>query len=328
MPNRTPIAPTLACLTLLLIAPAAAKEEPNWADPAVAVKESNEQWGFTALANVNKKTGLPKKVAVGSFQVQFTMRTQDSDSAGSHFWVEFDDAAYQAITDALYEEFVLSLQEQGYEVASKDAVLGADGYALLEGDFEHQEKGKKERYAATGMKLHKTIVGGGLGVKNQQTIAKLNADLGTDSVLLVRANLGVVDIDKIKGVKKSKGVYLCLCNVKSNAGLSGAYGSVDEYPGLMVTWMHGVNEAGKMPGKDGRTIYTPVAISSMGFDGSLPFLETGGKIVTVEKRSLFGTTYGADADVLVDSSLLLFREGLYFSWAQWNADLEKKKKKI
>jgi hypothetical protein len=304
---------------------ALAADETDWSDPQVAFEEGNKQFGFDAIVDINKKTGVPKKVAVGSFQIQYTMRTQDSDSAGSHYWVEFDDSAYQVITDALYESFVGSLVEQGYEVVPKEAVLAAEGYALLEGDEDPVYKGKKARFAASGMKVHKTLVGGGLGVKNLQTMPKLNQDLGTDSVLVVRANLGVVDVEKIKGVKKSKGVYPCLCNIPSNQGASGAYGSVDEYPGLMITWMHGVNDAGQMPG--GRTVYNPIATSTVGFPGNPPLVFTE-KIVQKTSKSVFSNKYGADADVLVDGTATLFVGGLHLAWAQWNADLEKKKAKL
>ncbi len=193
-------------------------DETDWSDKEVALREGHKQYAYSALVDINKKTGVPHKVAIGSFQIQFTMRTQDSDSAGSHWWVEFDDAAYQALTDALYETFVASLQSEGYEVVPKETVLAAPGYALLRGDSDPIYRGKKARFAPTGMKMHKTIVGGILGTENLQTMPRLNLDLGTDSVLVVRANLGVIDIAKIQGVKKSKGIYPCLCNIPSNQG--------------------------------------------------------------------------------------------------------------
>jgi len=310
-----------------VLATVAIAADVDWSDPAVAAKEGNKQYGITALVDINKKTGVPKKVAIGSFQVQFTMRTQDTDSAGSHYWVEFDDDAYQTITDALYDQFVASMTAHGYEVAAKEAVLAAPGYALLEGDLEPVHKGKKARFAASGMKLHKTIVGGGLGTQNLQTMPKLNADLGTDSVLVVRANLGVIDIAKVAGVKKSKGVYPCLCNVQSNQGASGQFGSIDEYPALSVTWMHGMHEGGQMPG-GGRTIYNALGNSYVMFPGSIPLLYVDNELVQMKKFNVFGNKYGADADVLVDSSLSLFDAGLYLTWSQWDAELAKKAAKL
>lgn len=304
-----------------------AEKETDWSDPEVALKEGADQYGFNAIVDVNKKTGIPHKLAIGSFQIQYTMRTQDSDSAGSHWWVEFDDVQYQAMTDALYDTFVASLQLRGYEVVPKDAVLAAEGYGLLRGDLDPIYKGKKARFGATGMKLHKTTVGGGLGVENLQTIPKLNADLGTDSVLVVRANLGVIDVAKIPGVKKSKGIYPCLCNIASNQGLSGAMGSIDEYPGLSMTWMHGVKDGGQMPGAERRQLYLPLGTSSAGFLGTAPMVFAE-KIVQKKNSNPFSSKYGADADVLVDSTVTLFDAGVHLAMTQFDHELDKKKSKL
>jgi hypothetical protein len=319
----------LASTTFALLgtnAAVAKEDETDWSDPEVALEEGEKQYGFNALVDVNKKTGLPHKVAVGSFQIQYTMRTQDADSAGSHWWVEFDDTTYQALTDALYDVFVLSLQAEGYEVVSKEAVLAAPAYAELEGDQDPIYKGKKARFGASGMKLHKTIVGGGLGAKNLQTMPKLNMDLGTDTVLVVRANLGVVDVDKIQGVKKSKGIYPCLCNVPSGGGLTAAYGSADEYPGLSVVWMHGVAEGGKMP--NGRMTYNALGNSTMGFLGWPNPMVYGEKVVTKTNKNPFSTKYGSEADVLANAAVTLFDSGVYLSFAQFNDQLAKKKAKL
>ncbi len=91
--------------------------------------------------------------------------------------------------------------------------------------------------------------------------------------------------------------------------------------------MHGANEAGVMPGKEKRVIYNAYGNSTVGFAGNLPLVYTE-KILERKKWNLFGSTYGADADVLVNSSIALFDFGLYLAWVQWNAELEKKKAKL
>ena len=310
------------CATLLLhpSTALAGKDEPLDFSDVDAVRDVGADYGFAAMSGVSKKTGIPHKVAIGGFQVQFTLRTQEFDY-GDRWYVQLADADYQKITDAMYDIFVTSLGEHGFEVVGKDAVTASPTYQHLRGEEDAVVKDTKVIYPASGMKFLKSGPGGNLPVPNLWYFPAINSEVGSDSLLFVTANIALCEI-KPKG--EPKRTVLCTGPLAEYAK-----SSIGQYTGFSTVWFHGGKEGGKLPGAEYNT-WQAAGVSTMGKYGLLPWGSTEGNIRQNVKRGLFqsqGTT-DVNVDGYVDSALSLWDTVLFMTWAQWDAVMEKPLQKL
>jgi hypothetical protein len=296
----------------------AGKNDPLDFNDLEAVREVGADYGFAAMSGVSKKTGIPHKVAIGGFQVQYTLRTQEFGD-GDRWYLRLADDDYQKITDAMYDAFVVSLGEHGFEVVGKEAVVAAPTYQRLKGEEAAVEKNNKVIFPATGMKFLKAVPGGGLPVPNLWYFPAINSEVGSDSLLFVTANIALCEV-KLKGEPPK--TIVCTGPVAEYAK-----SSIGQYSGFSAAWYHGGKEGGRLPGAEFNT-WQAAGVSTMGKYGTLPWGSTDATVRQTVKRGLFSSTSQASADAYVDNALDLWDTVLYMTWAQWDAAMEKPLKKL
>ena len=296
---------------------AAGKDEPLDFNDLEAVRDVGADYGFAAMSGVSKKTGIPHKVAIGGFQVQYTLRTQEFGD-GDRWYLRLNDDAYQTITDAMYDAFVASLGEHGFEVVGKDAVVASPTYQRLKGEEAAVVKDNKVIFPASGMKFLKSALGS-IPVPNSWYFPAISSEVGSDSVLFVTANIALCEI-KLKGEPPK--TIVCTGPV-AEVAKSG----IAQYPGFMTTWFHGGKEGGRLPGAEFNT-WQAAGVSTMGKYGTLPWGSNDATVRRTVKHGLFSSTSEASADAYVDNALDLWDTVLFMTWAQWDAAMEKPLKKL
>lgn len=301
----------------------AKKGDVDFSDPDSVLKGA-AYYGFAADAGLSKKTGIPKKVAIGGLQVQYTFDSQEY-GWGDQTRVRFDPEDYAALTDGLYDALAAHLEASGYEVVGKDAVVGSNVYANILGDEEAKEKGRKALYPASDTKLLNWITTKPAASPNM--LAGLNEELGVDAVLFVQANFSICEVG---GSKKTRGTKLCLglpLSGSNNAELAGAAlkETMRNYPALHVTWLMGSRESS---GVKGNPLWTPKwsgTIQKSGIGSPLILEDTN--VRQQVKKGFFGGKYAADLDAFVDAAFTLWDTSLVLGFAPYEEQRAKAVKK-
>lgn len=314
----------LLALALAAAPPAFAKKgDVDFSDPD-SVLDGAAFYGFSADAGLSRKTGIPHKVAVGGFQVQYTFESQ-AYGWGDQTRVSFANEDYVTLTEGLYDALVEHLRTTGYEVVDRDAVVGSHVYANLLGDDEAETKDRKGVFTPTGMKRLNWVTAKPAASPNM--LAGLNEELGVDAVLFVQANVAICEV---AGSKKERGTKVCLglpISGSNNAELAGAAlkETFRNYPALHITFLMGTRES---HGVGGNPTWFPKAsgtIQKTGIGDPLVLADTN--VRTQVKRGLFGGKYAADLDAFVDATFSLWDTALVLGFAPYEADRAKATKK-
>ncbi len=179
---------TLVALMSSGLAFAGAKKIPTWSlasdqDAARAVTT----FGFRTEG---KPSAYPKKIAIPWFQVRYDFTGVEGDGTARR--VQFATADYQQLTDDLYAHLVQRLEADGFEIVGRDAVAAAAAYQALEGESAPDEGKGKARFAPSGMRLHPHRFGEPTLTTD---LAAVNAELGTDAVVAVFANIATCEVE-------------------------------------------------------------------------------------------------------------------------------------
>ncbi|TDI49880.1 MAG: hypothetical protein E2P01_02370 [Acidobacteria bacterium] len=243
---------------------------------------------FQSTTTGLKKNGPPKKIAVGSFQIRYNLRTQEYGMIGPYSsnvrrtYLQWDDSVYQQVTDLMYDSFVEKMTAEGFEVAALDDVKATSVYQRMKVGTEAKKKGHLVRFTPHGMK-HMKMQG---ALQAQKHLPGINKELGTDAVVSVFLTLSLCQMEKGKLFqKKQRGAYLCFADTEGPR--------LFQNNPFMVQFYGGYKE-GKMPG--GKILYSPKWTNgfSKPAEPALYFNE----VAHVEKRGWWmGLEKFADPDV-------------------------------